>query len=343
MVTEPITDRLHRVLVVCHAGETIGLGHYYRSLTVSNSIKSTFHSEVYFLIQGDISQICDLSHSNCRSIDWSIDIAEHILSEYMLYGFDVVLFDLHSQSLPSYSLMSQMLSSLQSSGAKVIGIDGLFDFSSFLDLIFIPSIHIPSSIIEKVLCPLIYGWDCFLLNLSQKPLDWRPGNRILALSGGSDTTGLAYTLPEILDTKLPTHSELHWVTGPYSDHPSIPINPRINFITHNAPSGLGSLMSASNYAITVFGVSFFELLFLGVPTVVFSPYDGKDDEQLQAVSEAGVALIARDLFEASDQLALLLRDDDLAFQISSKARLHLNVPGTQRLCAEIMSMTNLSE
>lgn len=97
-------------------------------------------------------------------------------------------------------------------------------------------------------------------------------------------------------------------------------------------------MQASNYAVTVFGVSFFELIYLGIPTVVFSPYGDKDDSELEALAKAGVAVVARDEREATDQLCALMRDDLLATQLSLRAREHLNTPGGRRLCLEIVKL-----
>ena len=97
-------------------------------------------------------------------------------------------------------------------------------------------------------------------------------------------------------------------------------------------------MQASNYAVTVFGVSFFELLYLGIPTVVFSPYGGKDDRELEAIAEAGVAIVACDQREAADRLSALMHNDLLAAQLSRRAREQLNNPGGRRLCAEIAKL-----
>mgnify|MGYP001174782834 CR=1 FL=1 len=88
--------------------------------------------------------------------------------------------------------------------------------------------------------------------------------------------------------------------------------------------------------------SFFELLYLGIPTVVFSPYPGKDDFELKTVDKAGVALVARDEQDAVDRLALLMHDKQLASQLSSRARAHLNTLGVHRLCKEIALLMNPS-
>ncbi len=97
-------------------------------------------------------------------------------------------------------------------------------------------------------------------------------------------------------------------------------------------------MQASHYAVTVFGVSFFELLYLGIPTVVFSPYGDKDDSELQSIAKTGVAMVARDEHDAIDCLCALMNNDCLAARLSLRAREKLSTLGGRRLCMEISKL-----
>jgi glycosyltransferase involved in cell wall biosynthesis len=80
------------------------------------------------------------------------------------------------------------------------------------------------------------------------------------------------------------------------------------------------LMHRAAVAVTVFGVSFFELIALGVPTVVFSPYGEKDSRELQGIAEQRVALVAQDAEDAAEQAAMLLKNSDLRTVLSNNAR-----------------------
>jgi hypothetical protein len=94
-------------------------------------------------------------------------------------------------------------------------------------------------------------------------------------------------------------------------------------------------MASTNYAVTVYGVSFFELLQFGVPTVVFSPYGDKDDLELQEIEREEVALVARDKVDATEKLVSLMSNDELAHQLSRSARHRLRSSGIDRLCSEV--------
>lgn len=322
-----------KVLIVCHAGAGIGLGHLSRSLVIAKALRARFDAHVRWLIQSDPLQRDDLKAFPHRFVPLDHDLAGQLAAHA---PFDLVLLDLQPQRVPP--ALGLAIAALRAGGAKVVAIDGLLAYRPELDLIFMPSFQFrpPADLNEGA--PIVYGWDCFLLDTDWAPLPWTPEGRVLALTGGSDATHLGATWPELLNRSLPAYAELHWVTGPFAAKPRWPATPRIEMVEHVAPAGLGPLMQRANYAVTVFGVSFFELLYLGVPTVVFSPYSGKDAAELNAIAASGVALVAADEREATERLVELLRRDDLAKQLSERARATVEISGTQRLCSEIAGL-----
>lgn len=328
------------VLIACHAGSGIGLGHLSRSLVAANAFQSYLKANVYLLIQSD--EICqvDLDRSRYRFINHECDLTNEIIAEVRAYNSVMLLIDLHQNHLPTYSSMSSMIERLREYGCNnCVGIDGPIQFRDLLDLIFFPSIECPFVLdIYNTDTSFVYGWDCLLLNVGVSPSDWKPGNRVLILTGGSDATNLGQTWPNLLVSLLPAHSDLHWVTGPFAQMPLIPPLPRCTFNNHCGVSGLGPLMNSSNYAVTVFGVSFFELLYLGIPTVVFSPYGLKDDSILTTIANSHAALVADNEQHATQLLVELMNNDVLAEKLSSRSRSLLSSSGGARLCSEVASL-----
>jgi spore coat polysaccharide biosynthesis predicted glycosyltransferase SpsG len=319
-----------KVLIVCQAGEGIGLGHFSRCLVIAKSLEKRFKAEVHWLIQGNPFEREDLNKFTHRFLPPDQDLTKQLVSHTRV---DLVFLDLQTQLVPSE--IGLALRSLRELGSIVVAIDGLLKYRSELDLIFIPSFQFkpPKDLSDGA--PIVFGWDCFLLDNQFQPLPWKRGNRVLALTGGSDATQLGRNWPTVLDKSLPIDSELHWVRGPFSPAPNFPAEPRIKMIEHVSPNGLGSLMRQSNYAVTVFGVSFFELLYLGIPTVVFSPYGNKDDPELISIANAGVAIVASDEGDAVTKLNNLLSNEYKAHDMSTKARALMDKPGTHRFCFEI--------
>jgi spore coat polysaccharide biosynthesis predicted glycosyltransferase SpsG len=102
-------------------------------------------------------------------------------------------------------------------------------------------------------------------------------------------------------------------------------------------------MNSANYAITIFGVSFFELLKMGVPTVVFSPYGAKDLLDMQYIAKAGIALVANDERDAVEQMEKLMQDENLSRVLSLRAEESMKDAGSARLCELVARWVGIPE
>ena len=321
------------VLIVCHAGAQVGLGHLTRSLVAARAIREDLNADAYLLVQGDSIQRADLDEFEHHFLGGKEDLLYAMRQQVSRLDVQVVILDLHPSLVPED--IGGLLENLRQDSCKIISVDGLVNYREKVDLVFIPSFHFSPPEDFAGATPILYGWDCFLLDVKHRVTARKPGRQVLALTGGSDTTGLGRTLPTLLNAALPAGTVLHWVTGPYAQQPVFPVPPRFSMLNHQSPSGLEELMTGSNYAVTVYGVSFFELLYFGVPTVVFSPYGNKNDTELAAIGAEGVALVANDEREAVAKLKNLMADDSLAALLSRRARQKLSVAGGHRFAQAV--------
>lgn len=324
------------VLIVCHAGEGLGLGHLTRALVAARALYQDLGGKVHLLIQGDSVQRADLDEFEHYFLRSEEDLLHAIRQHVRNVDAQVLILDLHPRLIPAD--IDGLLEDLRQGNCKIVSVDGLVNHRSKLDLIFVPSFQFfpPEGLIGAA--PILFGWDCFLLNVKRPAVEWTPGGKVLALAGGSDATGLGKTLPRLLNDALPVNTELHWVTGPYAQQPVLPVSPRYSMLNHQSPPGLDDLIAATNYALTVYGVSFFELLYYGVPTVVFSPYGNKDDAELAAIAAEGVALVVRGEVEGVAKLKELMADDTLAASLSRRARQKLSVPGERKFVQAVAGL-----
>jgi hypothetical protein len=230
-------------LIVCHAGAGLGLGHLTRSLVVARALHQELGARVHLLIQGDPVERADLGEFEHRFLGSEEDLLDAIRQQVRRVDAQVVVLDLHPRLVPAE--IGGLLEDLRRGSCKVIGVDGLVNHRSKLDLVFIPSFHFSPPAGLTGTAPILSGWDCFLLNVKRAPTEWKPGGRVLALTGGSDATGLGKTLPTLLDAALAGGSELHWVTGPYARGPVWPASPRLRMLNHRSPSGLDDLMATA--------------------------------------------------------------------------------------------------
>jgi spore coat polysaccharide biosynthesis predicted glycosyltransferase SpsG len=324
------------VLVVCQAGVGIGLGHLTRSLVVTRALRKVLRATVCILIQGDAVKRADLDEFQHHFVGLTEDLSSVVRERVQEMIPQVVIFDLHPRLVPKD--IDELLDELQQRGRKLVSVDALVTHRRRLDLVFIPSFHFHPPYNWTGAEHIVFGWDCFLLNVKRAPTEWKPGGQVLVLTGGSDTTGLGKTLPSQLDAVLPRSTRLHWVTGPYARGPDWPASPRLRMLNHQSPSGLDDLMVEANYAVTVYGVSFFELLYYGVPTVVFSPYGDKDDAELAVIAKERVALVAKDEADAVGKLKQLMADHKLAASLSLHARQRMSALGGQKFAQAVAEL-----
>jgi spore coat polysaccharide biosynthesis predicted glycosyltransferase SpsG len=134
---------------------------------------------------------------------------------------------------------------------------------------------------------------------------------------------------------LPNNTKIDWVTGPFSISPKFPKDSSVNFVEHVSPPSLGILMSQAKVAATIYGVSFYELIASNVPTVVFSPYEDKNKRELDEIKNLGIALVAKDVNEATILLRDLIVDQSLQKTLSLRAAKTISKYSGERFAEEI--------
>jgi spore coat polysaccharide biosynthesis predicted glycosyltransferase SpsG len=307
------------------------LGHFSRASRIAAALKAQLHAAVQIYVVASQGQNGVPDFGMAKRISSLPPLKEQILN-------DRDTLDLFVVDVPPNQVthdLKDCLATARTGGASLISIDNI-ELGSCVDLVFLPGFRRPDIEANAMRHGrLVYGWDCFLLDELAGPIHWQPGERVLVLTGGSDATNLGRHWPALLEASLPESTELHWVTGPFAQAPVWPQTQRIQMTQHLAPNGLQPLMSTTNYAVTVYGVSFFELLQHGVPTVVFSPYGDKDDLELREIEQEGLALVAKDEVDATEKLIALMGNEELAARLSAAAAEKLSSRGIDRLCSEV--------
>ena len=319
-----------KVLIVTHVSNLIGLGHLSRSLVVARALRDEIGAKVHLMIQGPRIERQDLAAFPHDFIDPSEDLSVTAHRKLIEHPCQAVVFDLQKAHRPHG--LAALLDDLRQRNLALAGIDDAIDLRALLDLVFIPAFHLtPADLPETDGGNILVGWDCLLLGVEMpQPEPCLGGMHALVLTGGSDVAGLGSRWPASLSTQLPGGSTVDWVTGPFSPRPRLPPSGNVAFHEHLSPSGLSPLMRQASYSLTVFGVSFFELLYFGVPTVVYSPYGDRDTQEMMALRKAEVALIARTEAEAPQLLRALMADRDLCGRLSRRAQARVDGRGGAR-------------
>lgn len=324
------------VLLVCYVSAEIGIGHLSRLLALAETLSKDNKVIPEFLIFGDLFKKNDLANFKVHSFSIKDDFVSTIENITKKNKFDALILDFYSK-LNIYNLR-ELFMSFKKRNFYLISIDSLINYRDILDIVWIPSFNYDFSKYSDHVGLLKSGWDSFLIRKRLHQKNWNPGSKVLVLTGGSDVANLGETLPTQLDKTLDKNLEIHWVKGPFSCAPNLPRKCRLNWVVHNAPENLDELIVQSNYVMSVFGVSFFEVLQYGIPTVVFSPYGDKDNDDLNELSKENVAMVFNNSELAIKGLVELTRNDELAKKYSTNALTKMSVNGVQNLCNEIYSL-----
>mgnify|MGYP001065791243 CR=1 FL=1 len=324
---------MSKILLVCYVSPKIGLGHLSRLLALAQTLKKDKKVVPEFLIFGDLIKKDELDSFVVHSFSVENDFVQTIKNLLKDDNFKAIVIDVYQNH--NISNLYDLFTKLKQQNIFIIGIDSLIEYCDILDLIWIPSFNFDANKHKNCKSLLKSGWGTYLIQKRLNHKKWSPGSKILVLTGGSDVLNLAKTLPSQLDKLLDDKSEINWVKGPLSKKPSIPQKLRLNWTIHDAPQQLDKLITQSNYVLTVFGVSFFEVLQYGIPTVVFSPYDNKDDKDLAALFKEEVAIVSYNSQSAIKELLKLMINEKLANKLSRNALKKLSINGSEKLSKEI--------
>lgn len=327
------------VLLICHAGEATGLGHLSRVLAVEAELERTCAVGPNVVVLGDDVQAKAGRAGQRESLTVvppDEDVVKSIVGLIDDHSPHVVVLDLHPNHIPD--TLPILLSELERRGIPAVGIDSLFEHREALALLWVPCFYLDPSQLDGESSKVEYGWDSYLLRKRLQSRPWSPGGRVLVVTGGGDPTGQAATLPALLDDSLPAESEVDWVQGPLASPPALPLRPRLGWTVHNAPESLDELIVGANYALVVYGVSFFEILQYGVPSVVFSPYDFTDPREMEALKGEDVASLSDDAPTAVRELVRLMSDHGTAGRYSTRAVELLEPDGAARLARRIVGL-----
>ena len=324
------------ILFICQANKKIGLGHLTRIISLIKKLDSENSISIKLLLFGDSLLEPRLKNIDSQIYNDTCQFKNNIIEEIEYTKTSLIVFDLCPRELPQD--VEELLADVFKLNIKMVSIDSLYDKSNFFEFIWAPSFYNKFKndlILNK---KVISGWGSFLIQKRLKNPIWKSGKKILVLTGAADTEKLYDILPKKLDSGLDSKMEINWVQGPFSNKPTIPSNSIHNWVIHKNPESLDSLITETNYALTVFGVSFFETIQYGIPTVVFSPYGNKDNEELNSLKSEGVASVALSIKAAISNLNEIIINESYAINISKKALGKMKTNGVKKLSEKVLSL-----
>ncbi len=318
------------VLLICSCSEKFGLGHIARMCVLQEAFKQETSYRPQLAILG--SYTCSLK-SKVSEILCVNDDPQKLFSELIKFidrmKIRVVIFDLHA--VHEGRVVEKFIGSLRNRRLKCIGVDCFINSSALMDFVWVPAIACAtmSDVTSKRNGKVSFGWDHILLSDKKYHGIRSNGRRVIVLTGGGDVLGLGSWLPSVIDRQLKRGSVINWVKGPFALFPELPLNPSLNWEVHDNPSDIEGILNESDFALTLFGVSFFEALKYGLPSVVIPLKENQNVAEFQILKKQRVALCAQTPLDGVEILAMLMQDSNLADEISSNALKKLSVKGRE--------------
>ncbi|WP_417463491.1 cytidylyltransferase domain-containing protein [Kordiimonas sp.] len=271
------------MLVDCREG--IGLGHLSRCRTAAEILRDRMAAKVSFLMIGEATDVVDLQFFAHEWLDhWN---AAEVGDKLKTLKPDLVFADFSSAP----EGLDDVLACCKALDAKVLGFDRMVEVDGF-DGYYVPSFYVPEQWLSRRDGKLVFGWDCYLLpNVRRRESHASSMSRIVVLTGSTDVSGAGEWLPAMMDAAVPASVQLEWVQGPRAPAPQLE-----SLVHHDrwsvlqAPDNLSSRLHQYDGAVTLFGMSFFECVAAGLPTVVFDPIHALQKEAWQTFAASGLAL-----------------------------------------------------
>jgi spore coat polysaccharide biosynthesis predicted glycosyltransferase SpsG len=298
------------ILIRCDASASLGFGHLSRCCSLAKVFRDKHLINVTFAVDFDVKAIQWINDFGFELVIFPSNSPLNWFNEslwlfclFRINRYSILILDIRT-GLPVIAL--RLLKKVFK--VKVITLDDPTSRRLVADMAFYPPVRRK---IEKMSWVgfdgvLLVGWEWVLLNSgvtnarlnflnetgSNSLSESRKFIRILVSMGGSDPTDLTNKVLSMLGS-IPGRFLINVVVGPgYSNCEQLQAilrNMRHECVMHRDVSSLHQLMLDTDFAVAAFGVTAYELVALGVPSILFGATQDHV-ESIEPLVDAGVAI-----------------------------------------------------
>lgn len=319
------------IIIRTEGGSEIGMGHIMRSLPIAHVLRERGMS-VSFILNNDSAAIDAVT-----SAGFPVNICspEQPGGVPDIKSCSAVIFDTKSDVLEEVRYFNDK-------GLKTVLIDNLTPASELADIVIVPSLSgIRAKRIEKSTIRLIEGPEHFPLNPAFKEVrdssEKNPGPklRVLVTMGGADPNNLTQKVLNALEGM--NGMKITVVIGPSMAGVSdlIESYEDVEFVMRPDVNKMALLMNESYIAITAFGITLFELAYMGAPSVVIANYR-EDKKDMDAIKKLGTGMplgYHEDVTDADIRHAVgvLVKDSGMRESMSQNGKILIDGHGVERI------------
>ncbi len=261
-----LLEKTKKIAILTYASTRVGMGHLSRMLALARELKEAASARIDFIVNHEESNVARIMSADFQVITWkSKDNPESELRQIFLEkSFDGLVVDLKADDIEhSFSFINQL-------EIPVTIIDVWPESYSDRKLHIIPSLSCRSNgEYKNTYCgPEYILLDREINNLNNRPLE---KSTIVVTAGGSGSVP-KHMLNLLSQLKLSW--PIHFVVGPYADthtlENSIEASGLNNYEITQNPNSILELLASSVFAFSIFGITSYELMALGVPQAIYS-------------------------------------------------------------------------
>lgn len=273
-------EKNYKILIKTEAAKSKGLGHLRRTITLGNFLNENKNNGVLYAINNDNIAI-DILNEKGYIYDYQLaETEEEIINLINSYNADILIIDiqkLEGNTKYDFSKIKKL-----TEVKKIILIDKVVD-NEHVDLIVVQGIQSDefeknSKCNEKV----INGLDCVFINNEFKLAkvnrlkykEKKNEKEVVILFGASDPKDFTIkVIKELNNINIDFINKFKIILGPYYKNKRQLIEEIRTFkydyeIIEN-PKNLAEEIMYSDFGIIAYGVSFYEFLYMGIPTINF--------------------------------------------------------------------------
>ncbi len=336
-----LTEKSNKVTIVTQADEKVGMGHLARSMALARELKESQAINVNFYVNDNpgANQLLErqgFSTSVWKSLD---DLSEKLRSG--VQQVDGAVFDLKA------SCCDDLLEKTGRLDTCSMLVDYVPSDASLGDLFILPTVSFDyenkaSHFAKK---KILTGKNHLLLNRKISWLRERDDSRegVLVTAGGSGL--LSDELFSALST-LSRHEKIIFLAGPFADESFFHQKTNAhNFKKYEVifnPPDVFDVYSKSKLALCTFGVTTYELIALGVPTVVVKTVTADDVELVESLAQSDVCINLLDQANSPEAvtatLESLLQNSERLTELSLNSKKFIDGLGVQRVGVAIKEL-----
>ena len=287
-----------KIIIISNYGKTIGLGHFYRGEKIKKILGKKY----------------DVKHLTFENENLDINKFNFLTNEKNKKKFLIIIDIKNFNKKNFFAFLSQLKN-------KIIGIDPPSKVLKYFDMAWYPGIVKKKS---SKLTKIFSGKYSVIPNGRLEEQTLGEKNSILFFTGGSDLKKIGDYLPEKLNELNDKYKKI-WIKSKYSKKPKLKGNKKNNWIIIYNKKNLYSKKIKAKIAFCIFGTTFFELAFKGIPVIVHDPYkSSKHIKDLKTLETLNLTIWAKKKSEILKKMILLLNDKKKYRMISENLKKYFN-------------------